>query len=211
MLFYFYDHYVGGLGFSEKIYDLIPQVVEQAVRMVSGCPCKDGCAACVGDQHLDKSLGLWGMKNLLEESDPPEGTKVVKWAETKWREKEFRFQELPEKWEVFCKRAGGDGETFGTFFEKAVRTETEGTVLKLFVKEAFYVGWAGMPENRKSLENIVSYYAEVPPGFRIAILQLPEELKNAEISREKLSGREKQEKILRRYQTLTGGEDHGAE
>ena len=73
------------------------------------------------------------------------------------------------------------------------------------------MGWAGMPENRKSLENIVSYYAEVPPGFRIAILQLPEELKNAEISREKLSGREKQEKILRRYQTLTGGEDHGAE
>ena len=211
VLFYFYDHYVGGLGFSEKIYDLIPQVVEQAVRMVSGCPCKDGCAACVGDQHLDKSLVLWGLKNLLEESDPPEGTKVVKWAETKWREKEFRFQELPEKWEVFCKRAGGDGETFGTFFEKAVRTETEGTVLKLFVKEAFYVGWAGMPENRKNLENIVSYYAEVPPGFRIAILQLPEELKNAGISREELSGREKQEKILRRYQTLTGGEDHGAE
>lgn len=35
VLFYFYDHYVGGLGFSEKIYDLIPQVVEQAVRMVS--------------------------------------------------------------------------------------------------------------------------------------------------------------------------------
>lgn len=106
VLFYFYDHYVGGLGFSEKIYDLIPQVVEQAVRMVSGCPCKDGCAACVGDQHLDKSLVLWGLKNLLEESDPPEGTKVVKWAETKWREKEFRFQELPEKWEVFCKMAG---------------------------------------------------------------------------------------------------------
>ena len=35
---YFYDCYVGGLGFAEKIYDLIPKVVEQAVRMVSGCP-----------------------------------------------------------------------------------------------------------------------------------------------------------------------------
>ena len=176
---------MGGLGFSEKIYDLIPQVVEQAsahgIRL-SGV--RTGVRPVWETSIWTRSLVLWGLKNLLEESDPPEGTKVVKWAETKWREKEFRFQELPEKWEVFCKRAGGDGETFGTFFEKAVRTETEGTVLKLFVKEAFYVGWAGMPENRKNLENIVSYYAEVPPGFRIAILQLPEELKNAGISRE---------------------------
>lgn len=106
VLFYFYDHYVGGLGFSEKIYDLIPQVVEQAVRMVFGCPCKDGCAACVGDQHLDKSLVLWGLKNLLEESDPPEGTKVVKWAETKWREKNSAFRncrrngKYSAKWQV---------------------------------------------------------------------------------------------------------------
>lgn len=37
---YFYDGYVGGLGFSEKIYDLIPQVIEQAIRMVSGANAK---------------------------------------------------------------------------------------------------------------------------------------------------------------------------
>lgn len=61
---YFYDGYVGGLGFSEKIYDLIPQVIEQAIRMVSGCKCKDGCAACVGDYKLDRKLILWGLENL---------------------------------------------------------------------------------------------------------------------------------------------------
>ena len=66
---YFYDGYVGGLGFSEKIYDLIPQVIEQAIRMVSGCKCKDGCAACVGDYKLDRKLILWGLENLREASE----------------------------------------------------------------------------------------------------------------------------------------------
>ena len=77
---YFYDGYVGGLGFSEKIYDLIPQVIEQAIRMVSGCKCKDGCAACVGDYKLDRKLILWGLENLREASEVPKGEKVVTWA-----------------------------------------------------------------------------------------------------------------------------------
>lgn len=74
---YFYDGYVGGLGFSEKIYDLIPQVIEQAIRMVSGCKCKDECAACVGDYKLDRKLILWGLENLREASEVPKGEKVV--------------------------------------------------------------------------------------------------------------------------------------
>ena len=72
---YFYDGYVGGLGFSEKIYDLIPQVIEQAIRMVSGCKCKDGCAAWVGDYKLDRKLILWGLENLREASEVPKGEK----------------------------------------------------------------------------------------------------------------------------------------
>lgn len=89
---YFYDGYVGGLGFSEKIYDLIPQVIEQAIRMVSGCKCKDGCAACVGDYKLDRKLILWGLENLREASEVPKGEKVVTWAESTWKRKEFRLE-----------------------------------------------------------------------------------------------------------------------
>jgi len=46
---FIYDKFVGGLGYSEKIYDLIPRILENAIKMVGGCQCKDGCPACVGD------------------------------------------------------------------------------------------------------------------------------------------------------------------
>ena len=68
---FIYDKYEGGLGYSEKIYDLIPEILESAIKMVSGCPCEDGCPVCVGDYNLDKKTVLWGLDNLLEESEPP--------------------------------------------------------------------------------------------------------------------------------------------
>ena len=42
--------------------DFIPR--DNAITLVSGCPCENGCAACIGDHWLDKSLVLWGLKNL---------------------------------------------------------------------------------------------------------------------------------------------------
>ena len=62
---YFYDRYVGGLGFAEKIYDLIPKVTEQAIRMVSGCRCKNGCAVCIGNDRLDRNVILWGAEKFI--------------------------------------------------------------------------------------------------------------------------------------------------
>ena len=59
-----------GLG-DEAIAILIPEILESAIKMVSGCPCEDGCPACVGDYNLDKKTVLWGLDNLLEESEPP--------------------------------------------------------------------------------------------------------------------------------------------
>ena len=39
---YIYDRYEGGLGYSEKIYELVPQIIDNAVRMVGGCGCENG-------------------------------------------------------------------------------------------------------------------------------------------------------------------------
>ena len=94
---FIYDKYEGGLGYSEKIYDLIPEILASAVKMVSGCPCKDGCPACVGDYNLDKKMVLWGLENLLEESEPPVYLKKnIKEPQPVIR-KEFSFFNPPDR------------------------------------------------------------------------------------------------------------------
>lgn len=200
---YFYDRYVGGLGFSEKIYDLIPQVVQQAIQMVGGCRCADGCAACVGDYRLDKKMVLWGLKNLVAEESLPEGSKVVTWAPTVWRQKAFTLENLTEKWQEFVQAAKQNGESFAAFFASVQQIQTEGTTLYFTVKNAFYADWAQMPENLAGLWNVLRYYVEMPENTKIAVVSA----QNGQDSVIRQERKVKQEKMERRYErteTSTG-------
>ena len=164
---YFYDKYVGGLGFSEKIYDKIDDIVHSAVKLVKGCSCKDGCAACVGDYRLDKQMVLFGLENLLEHWDVPMNVKTVNYAPSTFRKKEFEFEKLPEQWQEFCKKISENGESFAAFLHTVPSVEINGRMLILQLSNSFYADWVMQPGNRASLANIISYYADVPVGFQI--------------------------------------------
>lgn len=43
-----YDNIPGGLGLSERLYELQQDWVHKAIEMIDGCQCQDGCPACVG-------------------------------------------------------------------------------------------------------------------------------------------------------------------
>jgi DEAD/DEAH box helicase domain-containing protein len=45
---YIYDNYPGGVGFSDKLYELHRELFETAAAMVEGCGCESGCPSCVG-------------------------------------------------------------------------------------------------------------------------------------------------------------------
>lgn len=58
---FLFDRYPGGLGLSEKGYDLIGEVLQGALELVGGCGCADGCPSCVGQPrhpqlHQDPDL-----------------------------------------------------------------------------------------------------------------------------------------------------------
>lgn len=108
---FIYDKYVGGLGYTEKIFDLIPKILENAIRMVKSCPCHDGCPACVGDYTLDKNLVLWGLHNLLHESDAPESVKLITEAQKTAVQKRLSFFTLAENWTEFCICAEKNGDS----------------------------------------------------------------------------------------------------
>lgn len=197
---YFYDCYVGGLGFAEKIYDLIPKVVEQAVRIVSGCCCKNGCAVCIGDDRLDRNVILWGLQNLSEESGFAGETSLPENQEVQKISREFKLAELEEKWNSFCSRITEENEAFAGFFRMVSSIEIKEDSLILYVKEAFYAEWADMPENRNAIVNVLRSYVSVPDNFRLSIL-----------SGEKAANNDKKEKLMRRYHALKKDDNNGTE
>lgn len=61
---YIYDKFVGGLGYAEKAYERMPEIVSRARTLVAGCGCENGCIACIGDYRLSKSEVLWGLQQM---------------------------------------------------------------------------------------------------------------------------------------------------
>ncbi len=45
---YIYDNFPGGVGFSEKLYNMEDQLLKAARQVIMECNCEDGCPSCVG-------------------------------------------------------------------------------------------------------------------------------------------------------------------
>ena len=43
-----YDDVPGGIGFSQKLFELHDELMQRAQELVQECKCKDGCPSCVG-------------------------------------------------------------------------------------------------------------------------------------------------------------------
>jgi len=60
---FIYDRYPGGVGFSQKGFELLGDWLEMCRAIVGECPCQDGCPSCVGlanlrpPIHQDPDLG----------------------------------------------------------------------------------------------------------------------------------------------------------
>jgi DEAD/DEAH box helicase domain-containing protein len=77
-----YDKYEGGIGFAEKAFTMIEEIMQAVLRIVQECLCKTGCPSCVGaavtvattsgaesgvrDRLPDKEAALIILHDLLE-------------------------------------------------------------------------------------------------------------------------------------------------
>ncbi|MCO6047011.1 DEAD/DEAH box helicase [Aeoliella sp. ICT_H6.2] len=51
-----YDRYPGGLGYCQKGFEHIEQLLAICLEMVADCPCEDGCPSCVGLPNLRPAI-----------------------------------------------------------------------------------------------------------------------------------------------------------
>ncbi|GLI05496.1 putative ATP-dependent helicase YprA [Paenibacillus tyrfis] len=65
---FFYDRYPGGVGLSERLYEVHGDLLAEAQRLISSCGCLSGCPACVGPIEevglTGKQLSLGLLKQL---------------------------------------------------------------------------------------------------------------------------------------------------
>jgi DEAD/DEAH box helicase domain-containing protein len=59
---YIYDNYPGGVGFSEKMFELRRPLLQAAQELILGCGCERGCPSCVGP--IDE-VGIKGKESAL--------------------------------------------------------------------------------------------------------------------------------------------------
>ena len=45
---YLYDAVPGGIGLSDKVYEMDRDLFARALERLDACPCADGCPSCVG-------------------------------------------------------------------------------------------------------------------------------------------------------------------
>jgi len=54
---FIYDNYPGGVGFSDKLYELHDEVFDMAERLIQTCGCESGCPSCVGPAGEFSDMG----------------------------------------------------------------------------------------------------------------------------------------------------------
>ncbi len=65
-----YDNYPGGIGFSQPLHRLHPELLDNTRRLIAECPCESGCPGCVGPVGntgpLAKTAALRILERLIE-------------------------------------------------------------------------------------------------------------------------------------------------
>jgi len=78
---FIYDGHRGGVGYAEKGYDLIEEVLEGTLKAIESCPCESGCPGCIqspkcgnNNEPLDKHAAIMLLHELLGKAPyvPPE-------------------------------------------------------------------------------------------------------------------------------------------
>ena len=64
---FLYDQYPGGVGLSEKAYEMQELLLEHALSVLDGCPCENGCPSCVGPESEVGNRGKADARRILKE------------------------------------------------------------------------------------------------------------------------------------------------
>jgi len=70
---FIYDVYKGGIGLSEKLYEVLPELLATTLNLIQDCKCTDGCPSCIysskcgnNNEPLDKMTAIILLKEIIK-------------------------------------------------------------------------------------------------------------------------------------------------
>ncbi len=96
---FIHDAYPGGVGLSERAFEVITDLIKTTYRLVDGCPCREGCPSCIhspkcgsGNRPLDKEATLAVLGHLVsgKETTVKTGEKTAMITKQKPEPAQFR-------------------------------------------------------------------------------------------------------------------------
>jgi len=199
-----HDSHPGGLGYASTAFEHVDGVLSDALSLVDGCHCKDGCPACVGSYGRDRGLIRWALHSLHADVPVPEDCLTVavvarlaaheKGIQTAlpkipWDEVERRFAEVVAR----LREGRVDG---AEILVKAAKAEVRGHRLVITFASAGLVEWLRSDSVQRRLWPAISAVVFVPKDGSMMV-----EVEGGGAEK----GLAKAIKLRRRHDDLTGG------
>ncbi|WP_163712241.1 DEAD/DEAH box helicase [Mangrovibacterium lignilyticum] len=165
-----YDGYPGGLGFSEKVFDYIDQIIQNAGSLVKGCSCKNGCPVCVGDARIDKNLILWALRNFYKELPSPISG-VIGERLNRARESslpKMKWTEVKPNWTELLERFNEEDRFGAKFLKEVMRMEQTAETIVLYLPPGI-LKIANNETVIKGLKTELSILVEVPEQYTLSL------------------------------------------
>ncbi len=161
---FLYDKYPGGLGFSEKIFEHIEEIIRNAIIFVKNCSCRTGCPICVGEYDVDKRLILWALENLLVETSLPEDFILHNEKNIGLIPYKFTWENIVEEWEKLVTVMGEKGINTSGFLSAVKGIRVNNSILTLDLPKSI-VKLFDKDKLKREITNNLKMFIELPQEF----------------------------------------------
>lgn len=167
-----YDQFMGGLGYAEKGYSLINDILLNAVDIVNCCKCIDGCPVCIGSNSIKKSHVLWALKSFLKDETEPEiFIKEEDKKQIHLNNNLFDIKEINKHWDVFKERLSNEypGIYMSEFLKTISNAKCLNKTILLETDKQLNTELLISESELSTIDQILSMYFLIPNHYKIKV------------------------------------------
>jgi len=164
-----FDEYPGGLGFSEKAYEFLDEIVQSAGNLVKNCACINGCPACVGDHRINKHLILWALRSFYKEVPLPSNIQIDGLAQYQNKpQAKMPWKQLEENWQEVLNRFDRENLFGARFLMQSSLQEIKSSKLILYFTDSS-LKLAQKPDVIEGIQAELSKVIDLPEHFELLL------------------------------------------